>query len=56
MLTRMSSFAHGVLNALDVLFTAGRAASAMELGVTPNARDLSRLGIKPSSFAAIRHV
>ena len=55
MLTRMSSISHGVLSALDVFFSASRAAGAMERGVMPNAQDLNRLGIKASSFAAVLH-
>ena len=55
MLTRMSSISHGILNALDMLFSASRAAGAMKRGVMPNIRDLNKLGIKASSFAAVHH-
>jgi hypothetical protein len=50
---RMSSLSRDILNALDLVFRASRAAGAMERGRMPDARDLDRLGIEAASFAAI---
>ena len=53
MSTRMSSFARHVMETLDVVFSAARVTGATESGRMPRVRDLERLGIDATAFAAI---
>lgn len=54
MLKHLSSIAGRILDAAEVLASAGRAAGAVERGGAPKADDLRRLGIRSYAFAAVR--
>ncbi|WP_176556066.1 hypothetical protein [Rubellimicrobium rubrum] len=56
MFAPISHFADRVLGAADMFFTAARVAGAVDRGVAPNDRDLTRLGIAPKAFARINSI
>lgn len=53
MLKHITTMNTRLINAIEVLGSASRAAAAADSNRQPNARDLDRLGIDPAAFAKI---
>ena len=52
----MKNILASIADTLSIVHSASRVVSAIQLGDTPNRRDLERLGIDPVRFASLRSV